>query len=201
MIEFNDYILAYNQTEDIYKLIKNNGYQLIEDLERIIADLKDKWTGSDAPQHINNLIEVRKKMKLYFNDSIFMVKEVSDRVVDIQEAVQQITGAITPGERLEAKFAESVNYDEKENSKSYKAESLKDDYALLSQICENFISFKIAYVQGFEEFFNNWKNDPKKEKTEETFNNFIENLDSYQETLNQIRKALGKVATNIENIL
>lgn len=201
LINFIDIDTAYTQTEDIYKLIQNDGNKIIKDLEKLCLDLKEKWTAQDAPIHINNLVAIHTNLKKYFIASTTMIVEVSNRVVDIQEAVSRISKSTVPGINLIDQFEGTKDTEEEDSSVSYKLESLQEDYRLLDEICSSFMAFKNTYALEFDEFFENWKDDPKKKKIEETYDGFIKNLDDYQKILEDTRQALGIATANTEQIL
>jgi len=201
VIKFKDFDKAYEQTEKIYKLIQNEGNTIVKNIDKICLTLKDKWKSQDAPIHINNLIAIQNNLKKYFIVSTNMIVEVSNRVIDIQEAIHSINGVGTVGDLLKDDFEGTKDGEEEIEKKSYIVESLIEEYNLLDETCTIFNTFKNQYSLFFEEFFDNWKDDPKKLKIEEKFNEFIALLDSYQKVLEETRQALGMVATNAEQIL
>ena len=201
VINFADFDTAYEQTENIYKLIQNDGNTIVKNLETIAVGLKEKWKSKDAPIHINNIIAIQNNIKKYFETSVKMVVEVSNRVVDIQTAVHSINGSGKVGDLLKEEFEGSKDGEEELGKASYVLESLKDEYTLLDETCSILATFKNEYALEFDDFFVNWKDDPKKKKIEENFTEFISQLDTYQETLENTRQALGMVVANTEQIL
>jgi len=200
MIEFTDYNLAYTQTEEIYKLIQENGEDIIKRLETLCASLKNKWKASDALVHINKLVEIHTSLSKYLENSTSMLVEVNDRVVDILEAVNRISGGVVVGERFADKF-DFTKQEDTEDDKGYKMENLSDEFNSLDTICQDYLKFKNDYAEKFGEFFDNWKDDPKKKRIEEIFNEFIGKMDEYQPVLEESRQALGQVVSNTEGLL
>jgi len=200
-LTFKNYKLAYDQTDDVYKLIQNEGARIIYNLGVLCDGLKAKWIGDDAPEHVNSLLNIQHLLKTYFESSTTMIVEVSNRVVDIHSAIHDISGTIIVPPNLVDKFDSDQVKDEVEKNRGYTLESLKDEYRLLIQIMDDFTKFKTEYASKFDEFFKNWKDDPRKEKIEEKFDDFIKHMDDYQQTMERTRVKLEKVVANTEQIL
>ena len=200
-LTFKNYGLAYDQTESVYKLIQEEGSKILYNLEVLCDGLKTKWHGDDAPAYINNLLGIQQLLKKYFEGSTSMVVDVSDRIVRIHNAISEISGRITVPPNLVDKFDANQVKEEVEKERSYKLESLKDEYRLLCEIIDDYTVFKTNYASKFDEFFENWKEDPRKEKIETTFDDYIKHMDEYGGTLERVRVELEKATANAEQIL
>ena len=200
MIEFDDYEKAYTQSEDIYKLIHSDAQEIVTKIEDLCGSLKDKWVASDAVPHINKLTEIHKSLAQYLENATSMIVEVSDYVIKVESAVNRISGGVVVGENLQDKF-DSNKQEEVEDTKGYKLENLSDEYNLLDDICQSFLTFKNDYAEKFDDFFRNWKEDPRKKRIEDIFNEFTGKMDEYQPVLEESRLALGRVINNTDNIM
>ena len=109
-IKFKNYDSAYTQTAKIYRSIQTDGAEMVRDLKKLCDSLKEKWVADDAPMHINNLVNIQNSLREYFVDSVAMIVEVSDRVVDIQTAVHEISDYNNVGVNLKNQFARFLKY-------------------------------------------------------------------------------------------
>ncbi len=200
-IKFKNYDEAYSQTEKVYKSIQKDGTDIVLNLKKICDGLKEKWHGEDAPIHINALANIQSNLKKYFTSSVSMIVEVSDRVVAIQKTAEAISNYNNVGANLKDEFDGTDDSEEALSKRSYKLESLKDEYDLLDNTIVDFVKFKNAYAVDFENFFDNWEDDPRKERIEGIFDDFISKLDEYLQTMDSVRQELGKAVVNAEQIL
>ena len=200
-IKFNNYDEAYNQTDKVYQSIQNDGTDIVLNLKKICDSLKEKWHGEDAPIHINALANIQANLKKYFTSSVSMICEVSDRVIAIQKTASEISHYNNVGAKLKDEFDGTDDSEEALSKRSYKLESLKDEYDLLDSTITDFIKFKNAYAVDFEDFFDNWQDDPRKERIEGIFEDFIGKLDEYLQTMESVRIELGKAVINAEQVL
>ena len=200
-IYIKNYNTAYDKTKWVYNLMKQEGSNIIIDLGKSIDGLSKKWHGEDAPLHINDLINVQKSLNLYFNNAIDMSVEVCERIIDIQDTVNNISGSVTVGDNLINDFDEYREKEEKLSNRSYKLESLEDEFNLLDGVCSSFMSLKANYSLGFDEILENWDTDPKKERIDGIFEDFIKHMDDYQKKLFEVRDALKIVVDNTNQVL
>ena len=198
-IEFDDYNVAYDQTESIYRDIEDKGQEIIKNLEQLCATIKDKWQGSDAVPHINKLNQIHESLSTYLKNSAEMVIEVSDYVIDVQDTVNQISGGVTVGEKLKDKL-EAEKQEDVSDTEAYHLENLTDEYNFLDKICQDYLNFKNGYAEKFDTFFKNWKEDPRKQRIENIFDEFISKMDEYQPILEESRTALGQVVSNTDGL-
>ncbi len=201
MIRFTDYDLAYTQTKDVYDMIKNEGTNVILDLEKIIEGLTEKWHGEDAPKHINELVKVQNGLHNCLNNAMDMAIEASDRTVAVQEVVNKVSGSVVVQDRLKNDFEENKKHEESREERQYKLQSLKEEYELLNNVCTNYTLLKTKYAELFNEFFDNWKGDPQKERVEKLFDEFSTTMEGYKKGLEDTRIALATAVQNTEQLL
>ena len=200
-VEFKDYDDAYDKTNNIYNLIQNTGMDILINLKKLCDSLKEKWHGEDAPTYINTLIAVSNSLEDFFRSSVSMVVEMSDRVISVQKTVFAISHHNIVGQKLKDDFAGKESIEEAISKKSYKLESLKDEYDLLDNIISDYMKLKNSYVLNIEGFFDNWVDDPKKKDAEASVESLLNRLDKYLGDMEVTRQALGKVVVNTEQVL
>ncbi len=200
-VEFKDYDEAYNCSNAIYKLIQNKGTSILMNLKKLCDSLKEKWHGEDAPGHINSLVTIQTYLKDFFKASVSIAVEMSDRAISVQKTVFAISHHNIVGEKLKDEFDIDNKVEEVVSEKSYKLNSLKDEYDLLDNIVSDYIKLKNEYVLNIESFFDNWVDDPRKKEAEASVAELLEKLDKYLVDMENVRQALGKIVSNTEQVL
>ena len=76
---------GYETTRKMFSLEKQEGVQLVNDLETLIEKLKEHWIGEDGTNHINRLIEIHDKMQKYILGTLECTKLAMVSVVNLQE--------------------------------------------------------------------------------------------------------------------
>ena len=75
---------TYHTLEKINQLAISDGNMLIENLKKLVLDLKNHWIGNDATIHINNLIKIYDSVRNVVQNVNLVAHNTSEPIVNAQ---------------------------------------------------------------------------------------------------------------------
>lgn len=193
--------LGFTQCEDLNNLSKNSGTELINDLGTNINNLKVHWKGSDATEHINNLIKVYDALIALVTDAKAITDFAGGRIRDIQEVRRANGGSGNVGGPLDGKAPDASKISPIDTTNEYFCDpSSKSDYDLLDKICTDYSNFINKFSSQKDDLMSNWTAGANRENAVKVFDEFSTNSSNYNDLLSSAKENLRIAVSNISNL-
>ena len=192
---------GYTQCADLNRLSSEKGEGLINNLKLDITNLKQHWKGTDATEHINNLIKVRNAMIALVTDAKAVTAGAGNAIIAIQEVRRANGGAGEVGSPLPGNAPDAeVIPNAEATTEYYCVPEAKTDFLLLEQICSDYSVFRNNFNQQKTDLLNNWTAGAGREKAVQVFTDFETNSETYNKYLTEARENLGIAVNNISKL-
>ena len=193
--------LGYEQCERLNTLVRNSGETLLGELAGNISSLKAHWIGSDATNHINNLIVVYEALAALLTDAKAITADVGNKMIAIQTVRNANGGGGSIGTELPSNAPDTQTIERGGETAEYNVDpSAKADYQLLVEECSEFSRFVSEFKSMKDELLSNWTAGVNREQAVSNFNNFESNSDTYNKYMTDARDNLEIAISNIEKL-
>lgn len=193
--------LGFTQCEDLNNLSKNSGTELINDLGTNIKNLKVHWKGSDATEHVNNLIKVYDALVALVTDAKSITDFAGGRIRATQEVRRANGGSGNVGGPLDGKAPNVSSISPVEITDEYFCNpSSKSDYDLLDKICTDYSNFINKFNTQKDELLANWTAGANRENAVKVFDEFSTNSSNYNDLLSRAKENLRIAVSNISKL-
>ena len=193
--------LGYEQCERLNTLVRNSGEKLIDELSSNISSLKAHWIGSDATNHINNLITVYEALVALLTDAKAITADVGNKMIAIQTVRNANGGGGSVGAELPSEAPNSQVIERCGETAEYNVDpAAKADYQLLVEECSEFSRFVSEFRDMKDELLSNWTAGVNREQAVSNFGNFEANSDTYSKYMTDARDNLEIAISNIEKL-
>lgn len=200
-ISVNNLDLGYTQCEELNTLAKTSGENLINSLGTDISNLKNHWKGSDATQHINNLVKVYNALIAIVTDAKGVTAAAGNAIIAIQEVRRSNGGAGNVGTMLSNSAPDAAAVQNAEETTEYYCDpAARTDYTQLVQICSDFQTFRNNFQTQKDTLLANWTAGANREQAVNNFNDFESNADTYYKYLTGARDNLETAVSNISQL-
>ena len=200
-IQVNNLDEGYNQCKSLNDLVTSKGEALISSLSSNIGSLKAHWIGSDATEHINNLIIVHKALVALLTDAKAISSDAGNKIIAIQEVRKANGGSANVGTTLPSSAPNSTTIDEVPSTEQYFVDpAAANDLSTLTTICTDYDSFKDEYNRITADLTGNWTAGANREKAVSNFDEFQTNAETYKKYLDGAKTELGKAVDNIRQL-
>ena len=200
-INVTDLDSAYTKCESLNTLSKTDGGKLLTNLETDITNLKNHWKGSDAKEHINNLIKVYNGLVAIITDAKAITSRAGGSIISIHTARRSNGGSGNVGADLDGQAPQSSSIAEVQETNEYFCDpAAKTDYSLLEQICTDFDTFKTSFKTTKEELMSMWLAGADRETAVTKFSEFDENTTVYKTLLDSAKSDLNTAVSNLSQL-
>ncbi len=200
-INVTDLNLGYEQCERLNTLVRNSGEKLLDNLSSNITGLKAHWIGSDATNHINNLITVYEALVALLTDAKAITSDVGNKMIAIQTVRNANGGGGQVGTELPSTAPESQTIERCSDTAEYYVDpAAKADYQLLQEECSEFATFVSEFRDMKDDLLRNWTAGVNREQAVTNFGQFESNSDTYNKYLTDARDNLEIAISNIEKL-
>lgn len=202
MISVTNLDLGYQQCSELHNLLTNTGGDLIKELETITNSLKVNWLGSDAKEHINNLIDVHDALASLVSEGITSTATAGQSMVAMQR-VRSLNGAGgVVGDELLETIPEIQTLSKVEDTSEYNVKpGVSSDYQNLSQMKNDYTSFIGNFRDQKEALMSNWTDGANRTSVEQLFNTFLDSSDSYEKIITSAESNLSTAVSNLTQII
>ena len=193
---------CYEVLKNLFLLSKNEGDKVESGLKSIITNLQQHWKGNDATIHINNLMDVCKKM----NDILNSVKSVSHNVsipiVKAQTIRNSNGGSGDVGELIPLAEEAPLVFNTLDSTAEYFVDPIgaPADYDELCEVTDTFAIFCNKFNEYKDALFDNWVSGSDRERAVNDFEEFETNVTTYTSKLNNAKNNLETAITNLKDI-
>ena len=200
-INVRDLDLGYNQCEELNTLSKTSGANLISNLGTDISNLRIHWKGTDATEHINNLIKVYEALVDLVTDAKAVTSAAGARISSIQEVRRANGGSGNVGDFLDANAPEAGVQPILESTNEYYCDpSARNDYNLLEQVCSDYTAFVNDFRNQKDALMSNWTAGADRENAVKIFDEFDSNSETYNKYLISAKENLGIAVQNLSQL-
>lgn len=200
-INVRDLDLGFTQCEDLNNLSKNSGTELINDLGTNINNLKVHWKGTDATEHVNNLIKVYEALIALVTDAKAITDFAGGRIRAIQEVRRANGGSGNVGGALDGTAPDASGLPAVEPTNEYFCDpSSKSDYDLLDKICTDYSNFINKFSSQKDALMSNWTAGANRENAVKVFDEFSTNSSKYNQLLSNAKENLRIAVSNISKL-
>lgn len=200
-INVRDLDLGFTQCEDLNNLSKNSGTELINDLGTNINNLKVHWKGTDATEHVNNLIKVYEALIALVTDAKAITDFAGGRIRAIQEVRRANGGSGNVGGTLDGTAPNASSLPAVELTNEYFCDpSSKSDYDLLDKICTDYSNFINKFSSQKDALMSNWTAGANRENAVKVFDEFSNNSSKYNQLLSNAKENLRIAVSNISKL-
>lgn len=200
-INVRDLDLGYSQCEELNTLSKTSGTNLISNLSTDINNLKAHWKGTDATEHINNLIKVYDALVALVTDAKGVTKTAGGAISAIQKVRRSNGGSGNVGGPLDGNAPDASSLPSVESTSEYFCDpSARTDYTLLEQICSDYSSFINKFRSQKDTLMSNWTAGANRENAVKVFDEFDSNSETYNKYLTSAKENLGIAVSNLSQL-
>ena len=193
--------LGYNQCEDLNRLAKNQGENLLGRISANIYNLKSHWIGLDATAHINNLITVNRALGLLLADAVGVSSSAADKIIAMQRVRNANGGGGQIGSELTKVGPTAESIAPAEATDRYFCDpAARADLEELTSICEEYHAFVENFNNITGELMSNWTMGANREGAKASFDEFAQNTVTYEKFLADARENLSTAVSNLSQL-
>jgi uncharacterized protein YukE len=202
MIRVKNLDEAHAQTAKLFDTENKDGVELLNQLDKLIAGLKEHWIGEDGTNHINRLIEIHDKMQKYILGTLECTKLAMVSVVNLQEVRRANGGGGQVGDVRQSNGDFVKNIARVETTTEYYIDpAIREDYKVLEDVEERLKAFDSTVKAQKDELMENWVSGSNREDVQGTFDE-IESLGAEAErVVAEVKQELGTSISNAEQVM
>ena len=202
MISVNNLDLGYEQCSNIHRLANESGANLINNLASTIGSLKQHWKGSDATEHINNIIIVHDALVALVTDAVAVTSTAGKSIVAMQQVRSANGGGGLVGDELSNAAPSATTIAKADATTEYFVDPASTaDYAALQQECKDYNTFITNFKSEKDNLMNNWTDGANRAEAVARFAEFEQNSETYNKYLTAAEENLGTAVSNISQIM
>ena len=202
MIRVKNLDEAHAQTTKLFDTENKDGIELLNQLDKLIAGLKEHWIGEDGTNHINRLIEIHDRLQKYVQATLASTRGAMISVVNLQEVRRANGGGGQVGDVKQANEDFIKNISRVETTAEYYIDpAIKEDYKLLEEVEERLKAFDSTVKVQKDELMENWISGSDREEVQGTFDE-IETLGQEAErVVAEVKQELSTSISNAEQLM
>ncbi len=187
---------AYETINRLSREINDSQNKVLEDLERIINNIKVHWHGNDASKHINSLIDEYDKYTEFFGELGEMTSYVSNYFVLLQRTRAKMSEVSKIGEAKEVKSDVKKITKVEDTNEYFYDPALQNDYSDICELSNYYSKFIDKTDQQVIELLDNWKAGKGREDIKEYFNSFWIVSNRISSRIDDLKDQIAKVIAN-----
>lgn len=177
-------------------VVKGTADDILSNLSSGIDNLKNNWKGKDAGVRIQEVISVHNAMVSVRNALAQLAADSSAVAANYRE-IQNANGAGLGG-------LSKLTYELKSNIDAYSDtadmvdinDGAKGGKTSIDTAKEAMNTFRNAVTSKYNEIMENWTSGNGRDSAQNAFDSFINNVDQYTQTLNDVSKNITTALTN-----
>ena len=193
----------YNDSTDLYNDVVVKGdasaETMLYDLEAAIKNLKENWKGIDAGGKIQEVIEVYNALVTVRNDLANLASD-SSGVASYYRDIQIANDA--PVEKLDVLAVTDKAPIEKYSDTDDRID-ITDAADSGREHIDNVVSVVDAFIgnvqEEYQNIMNNWTIGTGRDRASKSFENFLENAESYKTTLRGVSDSITQALKNYKS--
>ena len=192
---------TYTLCEELNTLASVKGGKIITDLGTTINNLKNNWIGTDANNHISNLITVHNVLVKIVTEAKKITYSAGNAMIAIQEIRRANGGEGNVGAPLSNSEPSSLTLTAPEPTTDYDVKpGAKNDLESLKTLCTNFETFAKDFQTQKESLMKNWTAGAGWENAVRTFDDFLMYTANYKKKLEDARDNLDIAIQNVSSL-
>lgn len=191
---------TYDTLEKINQLAISDGNMLIENLKKLVLDLKNHWIGNDATIHINNLIKIYDSVRNVVQNVNLVAHNTSEPIVNAQTIRNANGGAGEVDKIIPIENGKSDTIEILQSTKEYYVDPVlvPQDLVDLQVQKDAFNNFCTKFSGYKDELLNNWLSGSDRPKAINDFTDFEKDIANFKKIFSDAEQTLSIVVSNLK---
>ena len=203
MINIDRLDSGYETTQKMYFLEKEEGVQILNDLEALIVNLKEHWVGTDSTHRINQLIGVHNQLQNYLKGCFATTSLAMQQLVQLQEVrkANGNGGQVGDVQKMDDSFVKSIPR-LLPTEKFYVDPAVRTDYKNLLDIGDRVKKFaEEIEADRVELIDNNWHEGNHRDEVNQVFEEVNSLEKEFETVFSGVAGQLDKAIGNLEKVM